>query len=67
MRMTWGLARYVTQLARRTWRLLKNGVGQANFAPDGETAILGLNPAISPAYSGLPVLRWAAVWDGTSL
>ncbi len=35
--------------------------------PDCETAVLGLNPAISPAYSGLPVLRWAAIWDGTSL
>ncbi len=35
--------------------------------PDCETALLGTNPAISPAYSGLPVLRWAAIWDGTSL
>jgi hypothetical protein len=33
----------------------------------GLTAVLGLNPAISPTYSGLPVLRWAAIWDGTSL
>jgi hypothetical protein len=31
------------------------------------TAVLGSNPAISPAYSGLPVLRWAAIWDGTLL
>ncbi len=30
-----------------------------------KTAVLGSNPAISPAYSGLPVLRWAAIWDGT--
>ncbi len=36
-------------------------------APDCETAVLGFNPAISPAYIGLPVLRWAAIWDGTSL
>jgi hypothetical protein len=34
---------------------------------DCETAVLGSNPAISPAYSGLPVLRRAAIWDGTSL
>jgi hypothetical protein len=32
-----------------------------------ETAVLGLNPAISPAYNGLPVPRWAAIWDGTLL
>jgi hypothetical protein len=30
-------------------------------------AVPGTNPAISPAYSGLPVLRWAAIWDSTSL
>jgi hypothetical protein len=35
--------------------------------PDCETAVLDSNPAISLAYSGLPVLRWAAIWDGTSL
>ncbi len=35
--------------------------------PDCETAALGSNPAISPAYIGLPVLRWAAVCDGTSV
>jgi hypothetical protein len=28
---------------------------------------LGSNPAISPAYSGLPVLSWAAIWDGTGM
>jgi hypothetical protein len=33
--------------------------------PDCETAVLGLNPAVSPAYSGLPILRRAAIWDGT--
>ncbi len=25
----------------------------------------GSNSAISPAYSGLPILGWAAIWDGT--
>jgi hypothetical protein len=36
--------------------------------PDCKPAVLGLNPpAISPAYSGLPVLRWAAIWDGCPL
>jgi hypothetical protein len=34
---------------------------------DCETAVLGSKPAISQAYSGLPVLRWAAIWDGTPL
>ncbi len=34
---------------------------------DCDTAVLDSNPAISPAYSGLPDLRWAAIWDGTSL
>ncbi len=35
--------------------------------PYFETAVLGLNPAISPAYSGLLVLSWAAIWNGTLL
>jgi hypothetical protein len=35
--------------------------------PDCETAVLGLSPAISPVYSGLPFLRWVAIWAGTSL
>ncbi len=35
--------------------------------PDCETAVLGSNPAISLAYSGLLVLRWAAILDGTPL
>ncbi len=35
--------------------------------PDCDSAVLSLNPAISPIYSGFPVLRWAAIWDGTSL
>ncbi len=35
--------------------------------PDCETAVLDLNPAISLVYSGLPVLKWAAIWHGTSL
>ncbi len=41
--------------------------GSLVATPDCKTAVLGSNPAISPAYSGLPVLRWAAIWDGTSL
>ncbi len=37
--------------------------------PDCKTAVLGFEStvAISPAYSGLPALRWAAIWDGTSM
>ncbi len=45
----------------------KIDTGAAVAIPDCETAVLGLNLAISPAYSGLSVLRWAAIWDGTSL
>jgi hypothetical protein len=41
--------------------------GSLVATPDCKTAVPGLNPAISPAFSGLPVLRWAAIWDGTSL
>ncbi len=36
--------------------------GSLVATPDCEIAVLGSNPAISPAYSGLPVLRWAAIW-----
>jgi hypothetical protein len=48
------------------WWLGSSG-GSLELTPDCKTAVLGSNPAISPAYSGLPVLRWAAIWDGTSL
>jgi hypothetical protein len=41
--------------------------GSLVVTPDCEAAVLGSNPAISPAYRGLPVLRWAAIWDGTLL
>jgi hypothetical protein len=41
--------------------------GSLVATPDCEAAVLGLNPAISLAYRGLPVLRWAAIWDGTLL
>ncbi len=46
---------------------LENSGGSLVATPDCETAVLGSNPAISPAYSGLPVLRRAAIWDGTSV
>jgi hypothetical protein len=39
--------------------------GSLVVTPDCDTAVLGSNPAISQAYSGLPVLRWAVIWDGT--
>jgi hypothetical protein len=45
----------------------KSSGGSLVATPDCETAVLGSNPAISSAYSGLPILRWAAIWDGTSL
>ncbi len=41
--------------------------GSLVATPDCKPAVLGLNPAISPAYSGLPFLGWAVIWDGTSL
>jgi hypothetical protein len=41
--------------------------GSLVVTPDWGTTVLGLNPAIFPAYNGLPVLRRAAIWDGTSL
>jgi hypothetical protein len=44
-----------------------NSGGSLVETPDCETVVLGSNPAISQAYSGLPVLRWAAIWDGTLL
>jgi hypothetical protein len=50
------------------WWLIGGSSGGSLVAtPDCDTAFLGSNPAISPAYSGLPVLRWDAIWDGTSL
>ncbi len=53
---------------REQWWLIGGSSGGSLVATlDCKTAVLGSNPAISPAYSGLPVLRWAATWDGTSL
>jgi hypothetical protein len=47
-------------LIRKQWWLIV-------ATPDCETAVLGSHPAISPTYSGLPILRWVAILDGTSL
>jgi hypothetical protein len=41
--------------------------GSLVVTPDCDITVLSSNPAISITYSGLPVLRWAAIWDGTSL
>ncbi len=49
------------------WWLIGSSGGSLVATPDCKTAVLGSNLAISPAYSGLPVLRWAAICDGTSL
>jgi hypothetical protein len=38
--------------------------GSLVATPDHKPVVLASNPAISSAYSGLPVLRWAAFWDG---
>jgi hypothetical protein len=37
--------------------------GSLVATPDCETAVLVSNPVISPDYSGLPVLRWAGIWE----
>jgi hypothetical protein len=47
--------------------LVGSNGGSLVATPDCEAAVLDSNPAISPAYRGLPVLRWAAIWDGTLL
>ncbi len=44
-----------------------NSGGSLVVTPDCKPAVPGSNPAISPAYSGLSILGWAAIWDGTSL
>ncbi len=38
--------------------------GSLVATPDCKPVVTGSNPAISPAYSGLPVLRQVAFWDG---
>ncbi len=41
---------------------LGSSVGSLIAAPDSKPAVLGSDPAISPAFSGLTVLRRAAFW-----
>ncbi len=43
------------------------GFGSLVAKADCKPAALDSNLAISPAYSGLPVLNFAAIWDSTSL
>jgi hypothetical protein len=57
------LNRAVVAHREQRWLLGSYG-GSLVLSPDYETAVLGLNPSIFLAYSGLPVLRWAAIWDG---
>ncbi len=47
------------------WFYLQSLVG--TYSPGFVPAVLGSNPAISQAYNGLPILGWAAIWDGTPL
>jgi hypothetical protein len=64
-------------IGREQWWLIGLGAVVAHWlgssggslvaTPDCETAALGSNPAISPAYSGLPVFRRAAISDSTLL
>ncbi len=66
---TFCLAENLVKLFFQGWSSILNGSsgGSLDATPDCETAVLGADLAISPAYSGLPVLRWAANWDGTLL
>jgi hypothetical protein len=41
--------------------------GSLIATPDYKPAVLGSNPVISPAYSRLPILGQAAIWDSTPL
>jgi hypothetical protein len=41
--------------------------GSLVATPDCKPVVPDSNPAIPPAYSGLPILGWAAIWDGTPL
>ncbi len=43
--------------SREQWWLIGSSGGSLVATPDCEAAVLGSNPAISPAYRGLPVLR----------
>jgi hypothetical protein len=50
---------------RKEWWLIAGRSGGSLVAtPDCKPTVLGSNPADSPVYSGLPVLRWVAIWDG---
>jgi hypothetical protein len=49
------------------WWLIMSSGGSLVVTPDCETVVLGSNPAISPAYRGLPIFRWDAICDGMSL
>jgi hypothetical protein len=51
-------------LQQEQWWLIG---GSLVATPDFKPAVPGSNPAISPAYHGLPILGWAAIWDGTPL
>ncbi len=53
---------------REQWWLIVGSSGSSLVAtPDCNPAVPDSNPAISSAYSGLPILGWAAIWDGTPL
>ncbi len=54
------------QPIKKTW-LLSGTLGRYSkvVTPDCKPAVPGSNPAISPAYSGPPILGWPAIWDGT--
>jgi hypothetical protein len=47
--------------------MMRSSGGLLVETPDSKPVVLGSNLTISPAYSGLPVPGWAAVFDGTSL
>ncbi len=60
IREQWWLIRELWWLIRELWWLTREQWWLIGIDKNCETAVLGSNPAISPAYSGLPDLRWAA-------
>ncbi len=57
--------RHYTEFVKKN---IKGSSGSSLVATsDCKPAVLGSNLAISPAKSGLPILGWAAIWDGTPL
>ncbi len=62
----WG-SRMVTHYWEQWWLIGGSSGGSLVATPDCKPAVPGSNSGIFPAYSGLPILGWAAIWDGIPL